>query len=99
MMKVKYEDETKSRNQAIGLPIPAGILLIIAGSLLAALTIAGWAWAAFLIIFGVSLLIYHWGRVVDGRISMAIFLISLIFLGIALFSQSEWLKALLNSRQ
>jgi hypothetical protein len=99
MMKVKYEDETKSRNQGIGLPVPAGILLIIAGSLLAALTIAGWAWAAFLIIFGISLLIYHWGRVIDNRAAMTVFLISLIFLGIALFSQSEWLKELLNSRQ
>jgi hypothetical protein len=99
MMKVKYEEETKIRKQGIGLPVPAGMLLIIAGSLLAALTIAGWLWAAFLIIFGISLLLYHFGDRTDGRIPMAVFLISLIFLGIALFSQSEWLKALLNSRQ
>lgn len=98
-MKVKYEEETKVRRRGIALPVPAGMLLIIAGCLLASLTIAGWAWAAFLIVFGVSLLIYHFEDRTDGRIPLAVFLISLVFLGIALFSQSEWLKELLNSRQ
>ena len=98
-MRVKYEGEPNSRRTGISLPVPAGILLVLGGCLLQGLTVAGWAWSVFLILFGISLLIWHlWDRN-EERIPLAVFLVSLVFLGIALFSQSEWLKALLNSRQ
>ena len=86
----------RARKQGVGLPVPAGMLLIVAGSLLAALTPANWAWAGFLIIFGISLLIYGLGDRTEGRRTMAVFLASLVFLGIALgcYALSRLLSAL-----
>jgi hypothetical protein len=96
VMRVKYKDETKSRKQGIGLSVHAGMLLIVAGSLLAALIPADWAWAGFLIILGISLLIYGLGDRSEGRRTMGVFLASLIFLGIALgcYALSRLLSAL-----